>query len=166
MTTLVWPTLGYRDARAAIGFLVTALGFQEVVVYDGETPEEVRHAELRGPGGGIVTLHSAEPNGDSVADLAEHSARHGGYPAYSIHIGTDEPDALFARAIAAGAQVVRDLGNSPLGTRGFIVRDPEGLHWSVGTALPRLVRDGPGDWRVPREASAPRTDLDATSSSL
>ena len=55
MNALLWPNLGYRDARAAIRFLVTAFGFEEVVVYDGEDGDTVGHAELRWPGGGGVT---------------------------------------------------------------------------------------------------------------
>ena len=92
---------------------------------------------------------------NSIADLATWAAAGGGYPPYSVHIDTDEPDALFARAIAAGATVVQELHDSPLGTRGFVVCDPEGLYWSFGTLLPRLVRDTHGRWRPPAEASSP-----------
>ena len=147
MSALLGPNLGYRDARAAIRFLVTAFGFEEVVAYEGEKKDTVGHAELRWPGGGFVMLHSADPDGNSIADLTARAASAGGYPACSVHIATSEPDALFARAVAAGATVVREVGDSPLGTRGFIARDPEGLYWSFGTALPSLVRDAHGRWR-------------------
>jgi uncharacterized glyoxalase superfamily protein PhnB len=155
VNALVKPNLGYRDARAAIRFLVNALGFEEVVVYEGNNKETVDHAELRWPGGGGVTLHSADPEGNAIAELAAKAAVGGRYPAYSVHVETGEPDALFARAVAAGAEVVRAVQNSPVGTRGFIVRDPEGLYWSFGTPLPMLVRDKQGRWRPPLEASAP-----------
>ncbi len=46
---------------------------------------------------------------------------------------TDEPDALFARAAAAGAEVVRALRDEDYGSHGFTVRDPEGNAWSFGT---------------------------------
>jgi uncharacterized glyoxalase superfamily protein PhnB len=46
---------------------------------------------------------------------------------------TDEPDALFARAEAAGARVVRGLTDEDYGSRGFTLRDPEGVYWSFGT---------------------------------
>jgi len=149
MSAHLWPNLGYRDARTAIRFLVTAFGFEEAVVYDGETNDAVGHAELRWPGGGVVTVHSADPGRNSIAGLAVRAASGGGYPAYSVHIETDEPDTLFARAVAAGATVVRKVEDSPLGTRGFVVSDPEGLYWSFGTPLPRLVRDTHGEWRPP-----------------
>ena len=46
---------------------------------------------------------------------------------------TDEPDALFERATAAGAEVARGLRDEDYGSRGFTVRDPEGNLWSFGT---------------------------------
>lgn len=51
----------------------------------------------------------------------------------SVYVVCDEPDALFARATAAGAEVVRGLKDEDYGSRGFTVRDPEGNLWSFGT---------------------------------
>jgi uncharacterized glyoxalase superfamily protein PhnB len=147
MSANVWPNLGYRDARAAIRFLVNAFGFEEIAVYEEDPNGRVGHAALRLPDGGGVMLHSAD--GDAVADRAARAAAEGGYPAYSVHIATNEPDALFERAVAAGATVVRAVEDSPFGTRGFIVSDPEGLYWSFGTELPELVRDAQGRWQPP-----------------
>ena len=53
--------------------------------------------------------------------------------AASVYVVTDEPDALFARATAAGAEVVRGLEDTDFGSRTFTVRDPEGNLWSFGT---------------------------------
>lgn len=144
MNTNVWPNLGYRDAKAAIRFLVEALGFEATVVYERQPSGTIAHAELRWPSGGGVMLHSSER--ERVADPSTR----GGYPVYSVHLGTSEPDALFARAVEAGANVVREVEDAAVGTRGFIVSDPEGVYWSVGTRLPELERDDDGRWR-PRE---------------
>jgi uncharacterized glyoxalase superfamily protein PhnB len=46
---------------------------------------------------------------------------------------TDEPDALFARATAAGAKVLTGLHDTDYGSRAFAVTDPEGNRWSFGT---------------------------------
>jgi uncharacterized glyoxalase superfamily protein PhnB len=97
-------------------------------------------------------IHTAE--GKGLAHVSERSSA-GGYPAYSIHVSTGEPDALSERAVAAGANVVRKVEDSPVGTRGFIVSDPEGLYWGFGTPLPALERDEGGHWRPPSDASAP-----------
>ena len=151
MNANVWPNLGYRDAKTAIQFLVDALGFEAVAVYERNAESSVAHAELRWPGGGGVMIHTAEGKGPPHA--SERSSA-GGYPAYSIHVSTGEPDALFERAVAAGADVVREVEDSPVGTRGFIVSDPEGLYWSFGTPLPALERDAGGNWRPPGDEPA------------
>jgi uncharacterized glyoxalase superfamily protein PhnB len=123
-TTVVWPTLRYDDAPAAIRFLVEAFGFEEVAVHPGEDEGTVAHAELRWPGGGGLMLGS--PRADSViTDLPSGTG--------SIYIMTDEPDALYERAMAAGATVVREPRDEDYGSRGFTVRDPEGVFWSFGT---------------------------------
>jgi uncharacterized glyoxalase superfamily protein PhnB len=115
----VWPTLQARDARALIKFLVDVFGFTETVVYgDGD---RVDHAELAWPLGGGIML-------GSVRDPA--SSPVGAFQAYVV---TDEPDALFARATAAGAEVVRAPADTDYGSREFAVKDPEGNGWSFGT---------------------------------
>jgi uncharacterized glyoxalase superfamily protein PhnB len=120
----VWPTLRARDARALIRFLVDALGFEETAVY-GEG-DRVDHAELSWPLGGGIMLGSA---GDSDTD-DNWSLTPGGFGAYVV---TDEPDALFARATAAGAEILTGLHDTDYGSRDFAVRDPEGNRWSFGT---------------------------------
>jgi uncharacterized glyoxalase superfamily protein PhnB len=119
----VWPTLRARDGRALIKFLVTAFGFEETAVYaDGD---QVHHAELSWPEGGGVMLGSARDAPDDPWPL-----RPGTFGAYVV---TDQPDALFSRATAAGATVVAGLHETDYGSRDFIVSDPEGNRWSFGT---------------------------------
>ncbi|GIG56468.1 glyoxalase [Longispora fulva] len=123
-TTHVWPGLRYVDAPAALDFLVRAFGFVETARYPGGEPNSVGHAELRWPAGGGIMLGS--PRTDSV--LRDLPAGTG-----SVYIVSDDVDALFARAVAAGATVVRGLADEEYGSRGFTVRDPEGVYWSFGT---------------------------------
>lgn len=122
--TVVWPTLRYADAQAAIGFLVDAFGFETVAVYTGADPTVVDHAELRWPGGGGVMLGSVRP--DSSLDQV-------GPGSGSIYIVTDDPDGLYDRARRAGATISREIRDEDYGSRGFTARDPEGVHWSFGT---------------------------------
>ncbi len=120
----VWPSLRARDARALIRFLIDAFGFEEVVVYgDGD---RVDHAQLSWPPGGGIMLGSA-PETRSADDGWREPGTFGCY------VVTDEPDALFARATAAGATVLRELNDTDYGSRDFAVRDPEGNQWSFGT---------------------------------
>jgi uncharacterized glyoxalase superfamily protein PhnB len=120
--THVWPAFQANDARALIRFLVDAFGFEEVVAYaEGDT---VVHAELAWPSGGGVMLGSARPESDPWA-IQPGSV--------GIYVVTDAPDALFARATAAGAEVLMQLHDTDYGSRDFSVRDPEGNRWSFGT---------------------------------
>jgi uncharacterized glyoxalase superfamily protein PhnB len=120
----VWPTLRARDARVLIKFLVDAFGFEESAVH-GEG-DRVDHAELAWPPGGGIMLGSArETDADDNWSLPP-----GGFGAYVV---TDEPDALFARATAAGAEILTELHETDYGSRDFAVRDPEGNRWSFGT---------------------------------
>ena len=118
----VWPTLRARDARALIRFLVGAFGFEETAVY-GEG-DVVHHAQLSWPPGGGVMLGSDRDDGSPVP------VPPGSFGAYVV---TDDPDALFARATAAGAEVISGLHETDYGSRDFAVRDPEGNRWSFGT---------------------------------
>jgi uncharacterized glyoxalase superfamily protein PhnB len=122
--TVVWPTLRYRDAVGAIRFLVDAFGFEQVAVYHGADESVVEHAELRWPGGGGVMLGSVRED-SSISQLPPGTG--------SIYIVTDDPDGLYERARTAGAAITHELQDEDYGSRGFGVRDPEGVHWSFGT---------------------------------
>lgn len=114
---MIWPSLRYRDAREAIRFLVDAFGFEARVVVPGASDDVVEHAELRWPlGGGVMLGTNAEQTGTAA-----------------VYVVCDDPDALHARAVAAGAEVVVPLHDEPFGSRTFTVRDPEGHRWAFGT---------------------------------
>ena len=119
----LWPALTCTDPRAMITFLTAAFGLSERDVYgDGD---DVPHAELTwaGPTGRIggVMLGPAGPDCGRPPGSS------------SVHVVVDDPDARFATATAAGAAVVRPLEDTDHGSRQFVVADPEGNLWSVGT---------------------------------
>ena len=124
--TAVWPILAFGDARAAITFLVEAFGFEPRAVYAREDDAAVvEHAELRWPlGGGIMC-------GTAGKDDSAFGRRRPGND--SVYVVCEDPDTLFERATARGAEVVRGLADEDYGSRGFTVRDPEGNLWSFGT---------------------------------
>jgi uncharacterized glyoxalase superfamily protein PhnB len=121
----IFPALRYRDARAGIAWLERALGFDIVAVHDGEDGA-VAHAEL-GFGAGMIMLGSAG-GGDTRFDRVVGSS--------AVYLVADDMDALFERASAAGATVVRELQDTDYGSREFTVEDPEGNMWSFGTYMP------------------------------
>ncbi|MFF0635363.1 VOC family protein [Nocardia sp. NPDC004151] len=120
---VVWPTLVYRDAAAAITFLEAAFGFETTARYDsGDT---VDHAELAWPGGGAIMLGGVREG--MALDCQPPGVG-------SVYIALDEVDALYERARAAGATVTRELRDeTDYESKGFTCRDPEGVYWSFGT---------------------------------
>lgn len=116
----IWPTLQARDARALIEWLVATFGFEETAVY--EEDGKVAHAQLDWPEGGGVMLGDHKPDG-------EWSLPPGTFGAYVV---TDHVDTLYARAVAAGARIIRHVADQDYGNREFAVADPEGNLWSFG----------------------------------
>jgi uncharacterized glyoxalase superfamily protein PhnB len=124
----VWPTLRARDARALIRFLADAFGFEEVVVY-GDQPDgsgdTVVHAQLSWPEGGGIMLGSARDTPDDPWPVQPGGA--------GCYVVTADPDAVHARAVAAGAEITDPLHDTDYGSRDFAACDPEGNRWSFGT---------------------------------
>jgi uncharacterized glyoxalase superfamily protein PhnB len=54
--------------------------------------------------------------------------------ALSLYVA--DPDEHYARAVAAGATVVRALQDEEYGARGYMVADPEGRLWYFGNYRP------------------------------
>ena len=119
----VWPTLRARDARALIRFLVDAFGFIETVAYgDGD---HVDHAQLDWPLGGGIMVGSTRDDADDPWALQPGTA--------GCYVVADDIDALHARAVEAGAEIIRKPYGTDYGSRDFAARDPEGNRWSFGT---------------------------------
>ena len=118
----VTPYLALRGAARALDFYARAYGATEIMrIPMGEL---IGHAEIR--------------IGDSVVMLADEMEGHagpqtlGGTPV-SLMIYTDDVDAMFARAIAAGATVKRPVENQFYGDRTGVLVDPYGHVWSIAT---------------------------------
>lgn len=132
------PCLRYRDAPAAIEWLCSTLGFTRHLVVPGEGGT-IAHAQLA-LGGGMVMLGSHVSRGTAPAD-AYHAAMAlpaevGGKHTQSVYLVVADPDAVHARAVAAGARLVIDLRDEDHGGRGFTCCDPEGHLWSIGSYDP------------------------------
>ncbi|WP_086819377.1 VOC family protein [Allokutzneria sp. NRRL B-24872] len=117
-TQSVFPSLRYRDAAAAIPWLVSAFGLTERAVY-ADSDGVVRHAEL-GWQDNIIMIGTSERSTGAAW----------------LYLTVADPDAHFAKAVAAGARVERDLADTDHGSREYTARDQEGNLWSFGTYLP------------------------------
>ena len=125
----LFPAVRYRDADAAVSFLKRAFGAQEKDVHRGEDGA-IRHAELR-IGVGIVMLGQYAEEGWLGGEPPQPLAS-----TISIYAVIDDPDAHHGQAHEAGARIVRELEDTPYGSREYSARDLEGNLWSFGTYDP------------------------------
>jgi uncharacterized glyoxalase superfamily protein PhnB len=126
------PTMRYRDAPAAIEWLRKAFGFEEHLVVPGENGT-IAHAQLV-LGNGMIMLGSARD--DEFGKLQKPPNAIGGIGTQSPYVIVEDSDKIYARAVAAGAEIVRVIQDEDYGGRGFSCRDPEGHLWNFGTYDP------------------------------
>ena len=120
----------YTDASAALGWLERALGFERSSVHEGPNGT-IAHAELTFADG-MVMLGTAGDN-----DFGLKTARELGAVNQGVYVIVDDDiEAHYGRAVDAGAEVVRALQDTDYGSREYMVRDPEGNLWSIGTYRP------------------------------
>ncbi len=131
-TTTVIPTLRYKDAPAAIEWLCEAFGFERHLVVPGES-ETIAHAQLVF-GNGMIMLGSALDR--EFDKLQKPPGATGSVPSQSPYIILEDVDKHYARAVAAGAEIVMDIKDEDHGGRGYSCRDPEGHIWNFGTYDP------------------------------
>ncbi len=142
----VTPYLVVTGADAAIKFYAEVFGATERMRMGGrpsDPPETVGHAELQF-GDGLIMLADEFPDMGAVGPKTV-----GGTPV-SISVYVDDVDAVFARALAAGATELRPVENQFYGDRQGHFEDPFGHRWSVATH----VEDVPPDEMARRAADA------------
>ena len=126
-----WPRISsavfYDDASAAIDWLGRAFGFETRLKVEGGDGGVV-HSELVF-GGGVVMVASATRN---ERWRSPHSI--GGANTQSLFAYVEEVEAHFARARAAGANIVTEPTTKDYGSewgidRNYQAEDPEGHRW-------------------------------------
>lgn len=125
--TELYPVLAVRDVPAAIDFYTAAFGAVEV----GErvvAPNGAMVAEIE-IDGNRVGLASEAP------DLGTPSPESAGATTVRLSFVVDDPDAVAARAVDAGARFMFPIEDQPYGWRQGRVVDPFGHHWLVGRPL-------------------------------
>jgi PhnB protein len=121
----VTPYLIVKGASAALDFYTRAFGAQ--VLFRMDQPDgRVGHAEFQIGDSRIMMADEFPEMG------AKAPSTLGGSPV-SLLIYTEDVDALFARAVAAGAKVTRPLENKFYGDRMGSLDDPFGHQWHLGT---------------------------------
>jgi PhnB protein len=123
--TSIAPMLSVRKGAQAVEFYKAAFGAGEMFRIDA-------------PSGAVVARLSV---GEAEFWVADESPEHLNFSPESLGGGSvrmvmvvEDPDAAFARAIAAGAKVIVPVDNQ-YGWRLGRVADPFGHHWEIGKPL-------------------------------
>ena len=120
------PLLSVRNGARAIDFYKSAFGAGVLHRVDGDD------------GSGVAQLSV----GGAKFWLADESPEHFNFSPESLGGGTvrmvmvvNDPDAVFDRAVAAGATVVWPVADQEYGWRVGRIVDPYGHHWEIGKPL-------------------------------
>jgi uncharacterized glyoxalase superfamily protein PhnB len=129
------PFIGYEDAAEAIEWLERAFGFRENRAARYEEEGTITHAELALDG---ATLFLSTPTGYAsprrvreTSDLARR-AYDNPWVIDGHFVEVDDLDAHYARAVAAGATILREPEEPGTGFRIYSAEDPEGHRWMFG----------------------------------
>ena len=122
--------LRYEDAEKAIAWLEKAFGFEKHAVVPGG-PGVVVHGEMR-VGEDFIYVASLTPDrrAGGLRTPRELGALTGG-----VYVQVQDVEAHFARARAAGAEIVQPLEDAPFG-KSYVAKDLEGFLWGFGTYGP------------------------------
>ncbi|HZA77879.1 MAG TPA: VOC family protein [Acidimicrobiales bacterium] len=129
----ITPHLAVDDPAAALDFYERAFGARELVrlaLPDGT----IAHAEML-VGDALVTLGKAIPEYHLVAPSPDQPVH------VSITWFTDDADAVYARAMEAGATAVTSVADQFHGDRVGSVRCPFGHRWIIATHLEDVPYD-------------------------
>ena len=123
----VSPMLSVRHGARAVEFYKAAFGATEIY-------------RVEDPGGSVVSRLSVD---GAEFWLSDESPEHDNFSPESLGGGSvrmiltvPDPDAMFARAVAAGAREVSAVQDLPYGWRVGRVVDPFGHHWEIGRPIP------------------------------
>jgi uncharacterized glyoxalase superfamily protein PhnB len=128
----VMPTVRYRDVPAAVDWLCTAFGMEVHRAVPGEDGAP-RYAELRF-GGNLLMIAPIEDT--PFGRLMVQPDEIGGVETQICYLHVADVALHYARAKAAGAEIVLDIEDEANSGRGYSCRDPEGHLWNFGTYHP------------------------------
>jgi len=116
--TSIAPWISVTNATQAVAYCKAAFGAVEVERVDGDAGEV------------MVALLSID--GAELWLQADPDARPGA--SVRMILSVDDPDAVFARAIAAGGTEIAEIHEGH-GWRIGRIADPSGHHWEIGRRL-------------------------------
>jgi PhnB protein len=129
----VQPYVILKNCAAAIAFYAKAFGASEKFRMTGKEGG-VQHAEIQ-IGDSCVMM------ADETPPMEAFSPEHYGGSPVSLLIYTEDCDAMYKRAVAAGAQSLREPADQPYGDRMSGVKDPFGYKWWIATHIKDVSKE-------------------------
>jgi PhnB protein len=117
----ITPYLVVPRAAELIDFMKAAFGAEEC-------------SRVKRPGEEII-MHAEVKIGDSMIELADANPQFPAMPS-ALSLRVSDPDAVYDRALTAGAQMVEPVTDKPYGTRAGTVRDAAGNNLHIFMPLP------------------------------
>ncbi len=123
----VQPYVMFKQCAEAITFYTKAFGAKEKFRIP-DAQGRIGHAEIE-IGDSIIMMADEAPQMDAF------SAEHFGGSPITLLIYTENCDAMYAQAIAAGAKSLWEPADQPYGDRMSGVKDPFGYKWWIATHI-------------------------------
>jgi PhnB protein len=129
----ITPHIVVRDAARAADWYVRALGAEE-------------RRRIAVPGGKLMTVElwfgdSAVMIADEFLEMHIRSPLAIGGTAVVLHLSTDDVDALWRRALDAGAEVLHPLTDQFWGERHGQITDPFGHRWGLAQRIAEVPEE-------------------------
>ena len=118
---MVTPYLVAEDGNALLDFTRDVFGAEELGRFN--TPIGGVHGELR-IGDSIVMMGGGTPGHKFPATLQPNA----------LHVYVKDADAVYKKALAAGATLIGEIRDQEYGERSASVKDPAGNYWYIATA--------------------------------
>jgi PhnB protein len=123
----VQPYLMFSECAKAMEFYTAAFGAREVMCMKGPDGR-VGHAEMQIGDSRIMMA-------DEAPQMEAYAVKHYGGSPVALMLYTEDCDAVYARALAAGGKSVREPADQPYGDRMGGIVDPFGYKWWIGTHI-------------------------------
>jgi PhnB protein len=123
----IQPYLVFKNCAEAIAFYIKAFGAREKFRMP-DAQGRIGHAEIE-IGDSTIMMADEAPQVDAF------SVEHFGGSPISLLIYTDTCDAMYGKAVAAGAKSLREPADQPYGDRMSGVQDPFGYKWWIATHI-------------------------------
>ena len=126
--SVVTPYLCVANAAKALEFYQHVFGAKETIRFAEPGSGRIGHAELK-LGNSTIMLS------DEYPEMGYFGPKGAERPPVSIHLLVEDVDAVYQRALAAGATSQRAPEDQFYGDRNAQIRDPFGHSWFISTRI-------------------------------